>query len=161
MPTGLVYVSRMKEIRTKKKRGSRSFFTNVHMESLTRVLIQVVDHNNSDEFIQSFAAPANDLEIHMLEAINGKSEGECEDTPDELSHLCVMHFLGKAAYYRNKEGFEAWLNGDPAEGYPGECAPQGAKALLTWANHGKWSECKLSGSYCLGVVRFYHLHLYL
>jgi hypothetical protein len=84
MPTGLVYVSRMKEIRTKKKRGSRSFFTNVHMASLTRVLIQVFDHNNSDEFIQSFAAPANDLEINMLEAINGKSEGECEDTPDEL-----------------------------------------------------------------------------
>ena len=126
------------------------------MDHRTRVLIQVIDYNDIRN-IDSFTPLVTALELNMLEAINGFTEGECEDTDAELSHVCVMHFLGKPAFYSNEERFNDWMNGGPSDGCP--FASEGARALLTWGNHGKWETFRKENNHCTGVTRFYHFYL--
>jgi len=111
-----------------------------------RALIIVCDmHNTVSGDFPAVYAPVVDLaEQLMLETIDQKSEGECEETAGEGPFECVCHYLGRPAYYHNQETFEEWMTEDPGSGNP--AASSMARDNLTWGNHGKWAKDRVPSS---------------
>jgi hypothetical protein len=108
-------------------------------------------------FPQAFLVQATRNEIHMLEMINNKGEGECynESMCVRMFHYAVMHFLGKAAFYDDEEGFNAQILEWQEEGDH----ERHLSRLIHWRNYGKWSRGALTTNDCTGAQKFYHVHV--
>jgi hypothetical protein len=106
---------------------------------------------------QGFLVQASQRELHMLEVINNKSEGECYDESMcvRMFHYAIMHFLGKAAFYDNEEDFNGTIREWQEDGDP----ERALTALINWGNHGKWHSRALTTTDCTGAQRFYHVHV--
>jgi len=110
-----------------------------------------------EDLSQGFLVQATSNEIHMLEMINNKSEDECynESMCVRMFHYAVMHFLGKAAFYDNEEGFNEKLLEWREEGDP----ERHLSRLINWGNYGKWAGGALTTNDCTGARTFYHVHV--
>jgi hypothetical protein len=95
-------------------------------------------HTVCEGFPAVYAPVVNLVEQMMLEMIDQKSEGECEETAGEGAFECVCHYLGRPAYYHNQKTFEEWMTEQPGSG--NTAASRMARAHLTWGNYGKWAK---------------------
>lgn len=103
-----------------------------------RALIVFCDMKNttSGDFPAIYAPMVNLEEQVMLERIDQKSEGECDDTAAQGPFECICHYLGRPAYYHNEKTFNEWIEENPGSGDP--AATRMARSHLTWENYGKW-----------------------
>lgn len=129
-----------------------------------RAMITVMDFNSEGEgFITQYTPLVNPFERNMLECVDGKSESECRTDVEDSTFECIMHFLGRSAYYQDSKGFDQWVTeNEESSGTP--TAHELSKALLTWDNYGTWGEDELPPKasrepLTVDVRYFYELYL--